>query len=153
MSIDSMMFVTCNKEDVISIGNSVTKALNTYVRDKLDSYWRYNTDAQSMVNFMWSDSYKDQSNKFTNGVSVITDNFDTFVISFGNGDDSRRSLFMFPTCSSDYSDVREGYKVIFSIGHWGSAEEIMSVLSEALKPYGDVYYDFNDCDDEDFIKL
>ncbi len=30
---------------------------------------------------------------------------------------------------------------------------IMSVLSGALKPYGDVYYDFNDCDDEYFIKL
>ena len=118
MSVDSKMFVTCNKEDVISIGNSVTESLNTYVRDKLDNYWKNNTDAQSRVNFMWSDSYKDQSNKFTNGVSVTSYNFDTFVISFGNGDESRRSLFMFPTCSSDYSDVCEGYKVIFSIGYW-----------------------------------
>lgn len=153
MSVDSKMFVTCNKEDVISIGNSVTEALNTYVRDKLDSYWRYNTDAQSRVNFMWSDSYKDQNYKFTNGVSVTSHNFDTFVISFGNGDESRRSLFMFPTCSSDYNDVYDGYKVIFSIGYWGNSEEIMNVLSEALKPFGDVYYDFNDCDDLDFIKL
>ena len=153
MSVDSKLFVTCNKEDVNSIGNLVTEALNVYVRDKLDNYWKNNTDAQSRVNFMWSDSYKDQSNKFTNGVSVITHNFDTFVISFGNGDESRRSLFMFPTCSSDYSDVCEGYKVIFSIGYWGSSEEIMSVLSGALKPYGDVYYDFNDCDHEYFIKL
>ena len=153
MSLDSKMFVTCNKDDVISIGNSVTAALNTYVRDKLESYWKNNTDAQSRVNFMWSVSYEDQSNKFTNGVSVITHNFDTFVISFGNGDDCIRNLFMLPTCSSDYSDVCEGYKVIFSIGYWGNSEEIMSVLSEALKPYGNVYYDFNDCDDEYFIKL
>ena len=153
MSVDSKMFVTCNKEDVISIGNSVTEVLNVYVRDKLDNYWKNNTDAQSRVNFMWSDSYKDQSNKFTNGVSVTSHNFDTFVISFGNGDDCIRNLFMFPTCSSDYSDVCEGYKVIFSIGYWGSSEEIMSVLSGALKTYGDVYYDFNDCDDKDFIKI
>lgn len=153
MSLDSKMFVTCNKDDVISIGNSVTEALNTYVRDKLDNYWKNNTNAQSRVNFMWSDSYKDQSNKFTNGVSVTSHNFDTFVISFGNGDDCTRNLFMFPTCSSDYSDVYDGYKVIFSIGYWGNSEEIMNVLSEALKPYGYVYYDFNDCDDEDFIKL
>lgn len=153
MSVDSKMFVTCNKEDVISIGNSVTEALNTYVRGKLDNHWKNNTDAQSRVNFMWSDSYKDQSNKFTNGVSVITHNFDTFVISFGNGDDCIRNLFMFPTCSSDYNDVCDGYKVIFSIGYWGNSEEVMSVLSEALKPYGDTYYDFNDCDDEYFIKL
>ena len=153
MSLDSKMFVTCNKEDVISIGNSVTEALNIYVRDKLDNYWRYNTDAQSRVNFMWGDSYKDQNYKFTNGVSITSHNFDTFVISFGNGDESRRSLFMFPTCSSDYSDVYDGYKVIFSIGHWGSLEEIMNAVAGALKPYGDVYYDFNDCDDEYFIKL
>lgn len=153
MSVDSKIFVTCKKEDVISMGNSVTESLNVYVRDKLDNYWKNNTDAQSRLNFMWSDSYKDQSNKFTNGVSVTSHNFDTFVISFGNGDESRRSLFMFPTCSSDYSDVCEGYKVIFSIGYWGSVEEIMSVLSGALKPYGDVYYDFNDCDKEYFIKL
>ena len=153
MSVDSKMFVTCNKDDVISIGNSVTEALNTYVRDKLDNYWKNNTDAQSRVNFMWGDSYKDQSNKFTNGVSITSHNFDTFVISFGNGDDCIRNLFMFPTCSGDYSDVYDGHKVIFSIGYWGSSEEIMNVLSEALKPYGDVYYDFNDCDDKDFIKL
>lgn len=153
MSVDNKMFVTCNKEDVISVGNSVTEALNTYVRDKLDNYWKNNTDAQSRLNFMWSDSYKDQSNKFTNGVRVTSHNFDTFVISFGNGDDCIRNLFMFPTCSSDYSDIFDGYKVIFSIGHWGSSEEIMNVLSEALKPFGDVYYDFNDCDDKDFIKL
>lgn len=153
MSLDSKMFVTCSKEDVINIGNSVTEALNTYVRDKLDSYWKNNTDAQSRLNFMWGDSYKDQSNKFTNGVSVSSYDFNTFAISFGNGDDCTRNLFMFPTCSSDYNDVYDGYKVIFSIGFWGSAEEIMSVVSKALKPYGDVYYDFNDCDDEYFIKL
>ena len=27
MSLDSKMFVTCNKEDVISIGNSVTEGI------------------------------------------------------------------------------------------------------------------------------
>ena len=153
MSLESKMFVTCNKDDVINIGNSVTKALNTYVRDKLDNYWKSNTDAQSRVNFMWSDSYKDQSNKFTNGVSVTSHNFDMFVIGFGNGDESRRSLFMFPTCSTGYSDVCEGYKVIFSIGYWGSAEEVMNVVADALKHYGDVYYDYNDCDGAGFIKL
>ena len=153
MSVDSKMFVTCNKEDVISIGNSVTEALNVYVRGKLDDYWKNNTDAQSRLNFMWSDSYKDQNYKFTNGVSIKTYNFDTFVISFGNGDDSRRSLFMFPTCSDDYNYVVEGYKVLFSIGYWGNSDEIMNAVAGAIKPYGDVYYDYNDCDDGHFIKL
>lgn len=153
MSIDSMMFVTCNKEDVNSIENSVIETLNAYVRKKLDNYWRYNTTCSNRMQFLHDKSLEEHSRKFTNGVSVTTYNFDSFVINFGNGDESRRSLFMSPTCSSDYGDVYDGYKVIFSIGYWGNSEEIMSVLSEALKPYGDVYYDFNDCDDEDFIKL
>lgn len=153
MSVDSKMFVTCNKEDVINIGNSVTEVLNVYVRGKLDNYWRHNTTCSNRLQFLFDKSLEEHSRKFTNGVSVTSHNFDTFVISFGNGDESRRSLFMFPTCSSDYSDVCEGHKVIFSIGYWGNSEEIMSVLSGALKPYGDVYYDFNDCDDEYFIKL
>ena len=153
MSVDSKMFVTCNKEDVINIGNSVTEALNIYVRGKLDSYWRHNTTCSNRLQFLFDKCLEEHSRKFTNGVSITSHNFDAFNISFGNGDESRRSLFMFPTCSTDYSDVCEGYKVIFSIGYWGSSEEIMSVLSEALKHYGDVYYDFNDCDDKDFIKI
>ena len=153
MSLDSMMFVTCNKEDVISLGNSVATALNTYVKDKLDSYWSSNTTCSNRLQFLFDKCLEEHSRKFTNGVSITSHDFDAFVISFGNGDESRRNLFMFPTCSSDYSDVCEGYKVIFSIGYWGSAEEIMSVVSEALKPYGDVYCDFNDCDDAGFIKL
>ena len=153
MSVDSIMFVTCNKEDVISIGNSVTEALNTYVRDKLDNYWRYNTTCSNRLQFLFDKCLEEHSRKFTNGVSITSHNFDAFNISFGNGDESRRNLSMFPTCSSDYNDVYDGYKVIFSIGYWGNAEEIMNVVSEALKPYGDVYYDYNDCDGAGFIKL
>ena len=153
MSVDSKMFVTCNKEDVINICNSVTEALNTHVRDKLDSYWRHNTTCSNRLQFLFDKSLEEHSRKFTNGVSITTYNFDAFSISFGIGDESRRSLFMFPTCLSDYNDVYDGYVVIFSIGYWGSAEEIMNVVSEALKAYGDVYYDFNDCDDKDFIKI
>ena len=153
MSVDSKMLVTCKKEDVINIGNSVTEALNTYVRDKLDSYWRYNTTCSNRLQFLLDKCLEEHSRKFTNGVSITSHNFDVFNISFGNGDDCIRNLFMFPTCSSDYNDVHDGYKVIFSIGFWGSSEKIMSVVSEALKPYGDVYYDYNDCDDAGFIKL
>ena len=105
MSLDSKMFVTCNKDDVISIGNSVTKALNIYVRGKLDSYWRHNTTCSNRLQFLFDKSLEEHSCKFTNGVSITSHNFDVFSISFGNGDESRRDLFMFPTCSSDYNDV------------------------------------------------
>lgn len=153
MSIDSKIFVACNKEDVINIGSSVTEALNTYVRGKLDNYWKQNTDCASRLQFLVNKDLKEHSNKFTNGVNISTHDFGTFIFNFGSGDDFKRSLFMFSDCSSDYSDVYDGYKLIFSIGYWGSSDEIMNILAEALRPYGDIYYDFNDCDDKGFIKI
>ena len=153
MSIDSKLFISCNKEDTLSIGNSVSKAFSEYARTKLDDYWKNNTDAQSRVNFMWSDSYKDQNYKFTNGVSISTHDFESFRFVFGCGDEQKRSLSMFTTCSSDHEDIQGDYKVIFSIGYWGSYDEILMVVAESVKEFGDVYYDFNDCDDLDFIKL
>ncbi|CAH9013027.1 hypothetical protein VP249E411_P0085 [Vibrio phage 249E41-1] len=29
----------------------------------------------------------------------------------------------------------------------------MKVVAKAVAPFGDVYYDFNDCDETDFVKL
>lgn len=153
MSIDSKLFVSCNKEDALSIGNVVSKALSEYARTKLDDYWSNNTDAKSRINFMCGDSYKDQNYKFTNGVSISSHDFESFCFVFGCGDKNKRSLFMFTTCSSDHEDIKGDFKVVFSIGYWGSSDEIMMVVAEAIKEFGGVYYDFNDCDDLDFIKL
>lgn len=151
--IESKLFVACKKEDVINIGNSVTEALNKYTRSKLDSYWMDNTDAINRAHFLSGKDYKDASKLFTNGVSISSYNFDSFVFILGNGDKNKRILHMFPTCGSDYSGIYEGYKVIFSIGRWGSCDELMMVVADAVKKYGDVYYDYNDCDDLGFIKL
>lgn len=153
MSRDSRLVLSCNKEYALDIGNSVTKALSKYARNKLDNYWKNNTDAQSRVNFMWSDSYKDQNHKFSDGVTVTAHDFDTFWFIFGNGDEHKRSLFMFTTCSSDHEDIEGDYKIVFSIGYWGNSDEIMMVVAEAIKEFGDAYYDYNDCDDLGFIKL
>lgn len=153
MSRDSKLVLSCNKEDVLNIGNSVSKALSEYARNKLDDYWKNNTDAESRINFMWGESYKDQNHRFSNGVTVTAHDFDTFWFIFGNGDEQKRSLFMFTTCSSDHEDIEGDYKIVFSIGYWGNAGEIMMVVAEAIKEFGDVYYDYNDCDDLSFIKL
>lgn len=56
-------------------------------------------------------------------------------------------------CYTDHSDTYEGDKIIFSIGCWGSYNEIMMIVADAVKSFGDVYYDFNDCDDQGFVKL
>lgn len=153
MSVDSKLFVTCKKEDVLSIGRAVEESLNTYVRGKLDEYWKNNTRHKNRIQFLIDKKLKKESHNFTNGISIECMNFDVFVMCFGNGDGGNRSLYMFPTCSDDYNGVADGYKIIFSIGLWGSSEEIMMVVAEAIKEFGEVYYDFNDCDDLGFIKL
>lgn len=73
-------------------------------------------------------------------------------VNFGCGDENKRTLKVFPDCSCDYG-IYLGDKIIFSISHWGSHEEIMQLVGGSLKCFGDVYYDHNDCDDEDFVKL
>lgn len=153
MSRDSKLVLSCNKEDTLNIGNSVSEALSEYARNKLDDYWKNNSDAESRLNFIWSDSYKDQNHKFSNGASISSHDFETFVFLFGNGDEQKRSLFMFTTCSSDHEGIEGDYKIVFSIGYWGNSDEIMMVVAEAIKEFGDAYYDYNDCDDLGFIKL
>lgn len=153
MSVDSLLFVACNKEDVLAIGASVTKALSEYSRDKLDDFWKNNTECENRMQFLCADKYIDIKSKYTNGAKVDSHDFESFWIIFGNGDSVCRSLFMTTSCSSDYSEIYDGHKVIFSIGCWDSYDEIMAVVADAVKPYGDVYYDYNDCDDKYFIKL
>jgi hypothetical protein len=33
------------------------------------------------------------------------------------------------------------------------SEEIMAVVIAAIKTYGPTYYDFDDCDDEDYVLI
>lgn len=150
MSRDSRLVLSCNKEDTLNIGNSVSKALGEYARDKLNDFWQNNTDACNLMHFLHNASYKEHSDRYTNGVTVTAHDFDTFWFVFGNGDEQKRSLFMFTTCSSDHEDIEGDYKVVFSIGYWGNSAEIMMVVAGALEEFGDVYYD---CDDLGFIKL
>lgn len=153
MSIDSKLVLSCNKEDTLNIGKSVSKALGKYAGDKLNDFWQNNTDACNLVHFLHNDSYKEHSDKYTNGVTVTAHDFNTFWFVFGSGDDIKRSLFMFTTCSSDHEDIEGDYKIVFSIGYWGNSEEILMVVAEAIKEFGNVYYDYNDCDDLGFIKI
>lgn len=153
MGLDSRVVLVCNKEDVLNIGKSVSKELEVYARDKLDDFWQNSTDACNRAHFLHNDSYKEHSVKYTNGISVSSHDFESFIFVFGNGNDLKRSLYMFTTCSADHEDIEGDYKVLFSIGYWGSANEVMQVVIDRVKPYGEVYYDYNDCDDLGFVKI
>ena len=150
MSVDSKLFVTCGKDKTIEVGQAVKKALDVWVREELDATVK-RTGSHNR-GYLIANPIKGLH--FTNGVkSVDTHEFRHYTFHFGCGDRNARMLGMFIDCEYDYSDTYEGDKIIFSIGCWGMYDEIMKVVAKAVAPFGDVYYDFNDCDDQDFVKL
>lgn len=153
MSVDSKLFVTCGKDKTIVVGQAVEKALNAYIRELLDE----DVKSRGYLNLShYASEMKKHSPRFkiSNGVEDINvSDFRMYSFYFNLAEHSGRQLRMFVDCSCDYSDTYEGDKIIFSIGCWGKHDEIMKVVAKAVAPFGDVYYDHNDCDDEDFIKL
>ncbi|AGH31875.1 hypothetical protein VPIG_00017 [Vibrio phage PWH3a-P1] len=151
MSVDAILFVTCGKDKTQDVGSAVKKALDHYVREILDKAVE-KSGAINRGHFIHNGVF--DSSNYCNGVSSIeTTDFSFFRFHFKNGDENSRVLCMYTDCSCDYSDTYEGDKIIFGIGHWGDCDGIMKVVAEAVKPFGDVYYDHNDCDTEDFVKL
>lgn len=151
MSVDSKMFVTCGKDKFVDVVNAVIKQLNVWVRKELDDYWQSQTDANSRAQFFWGEAFKEEAKLFTNGVRIHGYDLNIISVLFGCGDNLHRQLNILPDCSCDYEDTFEGDKIIFSIGHWGKNYSIMNQVAIALSSFGDVYYDHNDCDDEDFL--
>lgn len=48
-------------------------------------------------------------------------------------------------CDSDYSEFG-GSKIIWGVNYWGLSEEIVLGICKEIKPFGQVYYEANDCD-------
>lgn len=153
MSRDSKIFVACSINDALNVGRAAIARLDQYARDLTDSYYKENTNANNRAHFLFAEEFREEAKSFSNGCSVSTYDFETFVLTFGTGEELKRSVHMFTTCDGDYCDTYEGYKVIFSIGYWGKSDEILKVIGEVVKEFGRVFYDFNDCDDEDFVEL
>lgn len=77
---------------------------------------------------------------------------ESFTLNFAiNGE--VRSIYIFTGFSRDYIEIDHGNKVRFSIGYWGRSDDFMKAIAEHCKPISTVYYDFNDCDELDFVKL
>ena len=142
MGVSSQLFVCSNAENLIHIMPKVISALNK---------WQRNLRANAISNP--SDIFDEEFiAKWSNGISAITTyDFGSFSLFF-RVDGEQRRLFVTHTCSSDYSDIYEGNKIIFSLNSWGMDVAIMDVVANAVKEFGDVYYTDNDCDNE-FIKI
>ncbi len=149
MGVDAKLFVATKKENILEVMPKVIDSLNVYIREELDRYWQKENFLSRAV-FMFS---QEGEKLFSNGVrEVTTSDFRSWWINFTIHGENRR-VFVTHSCSNDYKDTYEGEKIIFSLGHWGLSDVIMKVIAKSLKEFGDVYYDFNDCDTDDFVKL
>ena len=150
MSVDSKVFVTIGDNDIIAIANAVVEAINKWLHAKLDIEVE-KSGANSRFHFLNSKG-EFESERWSMCCHATTYYFDCFSIYFGcgdgrGGDATRRRLFM-SWNGCDYNEVAEGKKLIFSIGCWGSNEEIIDIVAKSLVYYGDTYYIYNDCQDD-----
>ena len=152
MSVSTKLFVTCGKDKLFEVVNAVVKQLNTFVRQELDIYYKEHTDALGRGHFLRSGDYKAQSENWTNGTSIVAQNMDAISVILGLGEENKRRLTILPDCSSDTEYYCEE-SIIFSLGHWGKNEAIMNQVAIAVEQFGNVYYDHNDCDGEDYIEV
>lgn len=154
MGANTTMFITTKKENILEIMPKVISALNKWQRNELDNYWNkkgFENRAQYIFRDKENPKNKDLKD-YSNGIrKITTHDFRSFSINF-NVNDETRNLFITHTCSTDYSEIYEGDKIIFSLGCWGMNKEIMLVIANAIKDFGDIYFVENDCA-EDFIKL
>lgn len=153
MSVDAKLFVTCGKDKLFEVVNAVVSQLNVWVRAELDTYWKTHTDAVSRPHFLMGEDYVAQSEMFTNGVCISAYDMNILSIHIRCGNVNYRMLNTIPDCNSDYRDTYAGDKVTFSLVCWGKSDEIMQQVAIAVAQFGDVYYDHNDCDDEDPVLI
>jgi len=151
MSVDSKVFVVAGKDQALDVGQAVLEALNKWQREMLDA----NVTGMGYSNrlqFLFSnDNEKPNGQKrWTNGVTLHANSFDCFQYVF-TLDGDNRTLWYFTDCSCDTDDITKEHTLMFHIGHWGRYARIMHEVIKALKPYGPVYWDHNDCDDEDYV--
>jgi len=122
--------------------------INKYIRKELDEEIR-KVGLEGRSEYLYNLKKGDSELKaFTNGIKMVhSHDFKSFSIVFSIHGEHRR-LFITHTCSSDNSEIYEGEKIIFDLGCHGHSKEIMKVVIEAVRDFGDVYYTPNDAEQE-----
>ena len=143
MGVNSKLFVTVSEEQGLKVLQSVIEKISIDCATEINEAFE-KSPYLNKFNFL-----RENRTKYRLPQITTTDG-KSFSISFGNGES--RDLFYTTVCHNDYSDTYKGEKLIFSLGRWGKDHDIMMLIAEAVKGFGDVYFTPNDCD-QDFKKL
>ena len=150
MGVDSKVFVVAPYEQSMTIGKAVLDSIDQWLRAHIDREVETLGFPDRMA-FMVSGYNKDDKgrSRWSISTSVNTNNFQSFQYNFNIAGDAR-TLWYFTECSCETDKITPEYTLLFSIGAWGTNEEIMQTVIQALKPFGRVYYDYNDCDSVEY---
>lgn len=144
MSVDCKLFVVSGRENQSLIGNAVADALNKHIRSVVK------TKAEEVGDSIVAFCLKNKKD-YSNGISISSYDFDTFMLRFNLNGEQR--MLWFHTDNSyaeDREEISTDYKFVFSIGCWGDYKTYINLVAEAVKTFGDVYVDWNDSDDVDY---
>lgn len=153
MGVDAKLFVVAGQDQALEIGNTVQEELYDYISYKVN-YAAREHGYKTAWHFLRSTDNRDANGKpqYRFGTNITSHDFYGFTFSFlVDGED--RMLWYHTDCSCDTDHITKEHTLLFSIGHWGHVDEIMLTVAESLKEYGEVWYDHNDCDDEDYVRI
>lgn len=152
MSVDTKVFVMVDDSRKLEVLQEVVKSINAFLRN---TYHLMLESVEEQHNMLTLRKYKDS---YSFRSKIETNDCESFVLLF-NVFDEKRMLWVNTSCDCDYHEVGEYFdtdttcsKVIFSLGHWGHHKEIMQVIIDSIKEFGDTYYIENDCSG-DWVKI
>lgn len=149
MGVDSKLFVVCKQEEKMSVVKTVLDVLDILSLERLSD-----KGSELDIKRFWllrDDTY----GHYSAGAKLRSYDFESFTIDLGVGDENSRIVQVHTECDCDVASyLPDGMgAVIVSLGCWGSSVMIMDTIADALKSFGDVYIDYNDCDDVDYVKV
>ncbi len=152
MGVDSKLVVVCKEKEKIKVMEKILLSVGVLV-----------TVSRTLSRFdVNSCGYKETlttgEGVYSSTAAMSTHNFRTFTIKFGIGDKYERQAFVNTACECDVEGILSAYKesrgaVLFSVGCWGHSELILDFVAQELCKSYDVYVDYNDSDDVDYVKF
>ncbi len=152
MGVDANLVVVCKDEEkmkvmekiLLSVGELVTVCRTLSRFDVNSSFYKETLTTRDGV--------------YSSTATMSTHNFRTFTIKFGIGDKYERQAFVHTTYERDVEGILGEYKeshgaVLFSVGCWGQSGLILNFVAQELCKSFDVYVDYNDSDDVDYVKF
>ncbi len=133
--------ITIPKSDFMQAVNSTIDHLNVWVRNQLDDYWKSN-GYDSRLDYLWS---PDNKGLFDNMVKVSCYNLNTLSIGIMCGELGANYITLHTKNTSDDS----GLELVFSVEKFSKSDDVLNVVKNACKSFGEVYYVVKESDEDE----